>query len=108
MHSAVTSRSGLSIDTKVNLIIGVFTIITGVLSTQLAWAMWKLTRGSRRRRGHQSQFPYFNRLETILDRAASAILTRPGPTIEEAPLALVSEPRARLGYEFALRFGRNL
>jgi len=45
----------LSADTKINIIIGVLTIVTGVLSTLLAWAMWKLTREARRRHGHESE-----------------------------------------------------
>ncbi|KAH8779324.1 hypothetical protein BGZ57DRAFT_760872, partial [Hyaloscypha finlandica] len=45
----------ISADTKVNLIIGTFTIVTGVLSTLLAWAMWKLTRAGSRRRAHESK-----------------------------------------------------
>jgi hypothetical protein len=55
------TASSLSIDTKVNLIIGIFTIVTGILSTLLAWAMWRLTRDRRHRygqgHGHQSTTP---------------------------------------------------
>jgi len=55
------TASSLSIDTKVNLIIGIFTIVTGILSTLLAWAMWRLTRDrrdrSRQEHGHQSTTP---------------------------------------------------
>jgi len=55
------TASSLSTDTKVNLIIGIFTIVTGILSTLLAWAVWRLTRDRRNRyrqeHGHQSTTP---------------------------------------------------
>ncbi|KAN0101690.1 hypothetical protein V8E51_012200 [Hyaloscypha variabilis] len=73
----------LTADTKINLILGIFTIVTGILSTLLAWAMWRLTRDRRRRHGHES------------------------PIIDSTPLQLHPEPRGRLGYEVALRFGRS-
>jgi hypothetical protein len=40
---------GLSLDNRINLIIGVLTIVVGILSTILAWAMWRLTDDRRRR-----------------------------------------------------------
>ncbi|KAH8789897.1 hypothetical protein F5882DRAFT_401846 [Hyaloscypha sp. PMI_1271] len=74
----------ISADTKVNLIIGIFTIVTGVLSTLLAWAMWKLTRAGSRRRAHES------------------------PTVDSGAIELMPRPRPRSqGYEVALRFGRT-
>lgn len=54
LFAALLPRS-LSTDTKINLIIGVLTIATGILSILLAWAMWKLAREGRQRRAHQSQ-----------------------------------------------------
>jgi hypothetical protein len=52
--AALVSRN-LAADTKVNVIIGAFTVVTGVLSTLLAWSMWRLARAGRRRRGHESK-----------------------------------------------------
>jgi len=58
-HSLVdpsaTASPNLSTDTKVNLIIGIFTIVTGILSTLLAWAMWRLTRDRRHRHSYRHQ-----------------------------------------------------
>jgi hypothetical protein len=50
---------GLSTDNKVNVIIGVLTIVIGILSAILAWATLRLTGDRRRRHGHlsMSHFP---------------------------------------------------
>ena len=50
---------GLSADNKVNIIIGVLTIVIGILSAILAWATWRLTWDRRLRHrlhghGHES------------------------------------------------------
>lgn len=39
----LSTRRGLSLDSKINLIIGVLTIVIGTLSAILAWATWRLT-----------------------------------------------------------------
>ncbi|KAH8779323.1 hypothetical protein BGZ57DRAFT_889700 [Hyaloscypha finlandica] len=81
----------LTTDTKVNLIIGIFTIVTGILSTLLAWAMWRLTRDRRHRHGYRHQSPRIDSPSTELE-------------LLPAPRA----PKPRLGYEVALRFGETL
>lgn len=56
--SPIILARGLSEDNKINLIIGILTIVIGILSSILAWATWRLTGDRRRRLGHQSQ-PFF-------------------------------------------------
>jgi hypothetical protein len=51
-HPTASSPRSLSTDTKINLIIGVFTIVTGILSLLLGWAMWRISLDRRRRHGH--------------------------------------------------------
>jgi len=80
MDSRNILTRGLSTDNKINLIFGVFTIIIGVLSIALGWAMWRLMERPRRLR-HES------------------------PSLE--PIPLETGPSARTGYELTLRFGRN-
>ncbi|KAN0101689.1 hypothetical protein V8E51_012199 [Hyaloscypha variabilis] len=87
--SAALFPRGLSTDTKINLIIGIFTIVTGILSTLLAWAMWRLTRDRRHRHGREHSNP-------TSDSGAIELLPTP------------AGPRPRLGYEVALRFGGTL
>ncbi|KAH8779322.1 hypothetical protein BGZ57DRAFT_952694 [Hyaloscypha finlandica] len=79
---ALLSRN-LAADTKVNVIIGAFTVVTGVLSTLLAWSMWRLARAGRRRRGHES------------------------PPIDSGAIEPLPAARQQFGYEVALRFARN-
>ncbi|KAH8779321.1 hypothetical protein BGZ57DRAFT_889691 [Hyaloscypha finlandica] len=74
----IPSRS-LSTDTKVNLIIGIFTIVIGALSTLFAWAMWRLTEDRRRRCRHES------------------------PTVDSNALQVIPEPKGRMGYEVTLK-----
>ncbi|PMD42635.1 hypothetical protein L207DRAFT_510866 [Hyaloscypha variabilis F] len=93
MASSLASEAlfprGLSTDTKINLIIGIFTIVTGILSTLLAWAMWRLTRDRRHRHARE----HFS------------------PTSDSGVIELLPTPagaRPRLAYEVALRFGGTL
>ncbi|KAH9220581.1 hypothetical protein DL95DRAFT_383073 [Leptodontidium sp. 2 PMI_412] len=74
---------GISADNKINIIIGVLTIVIGILSSMLAWSTWRLTRDRRRRHGHMS------------------------PAINPIPLEHIPHRLPRLGYELALRFGRS-
>lgn len=47
----LNTTRGLTVDTRINLIIGVFTIAIGILGCVLAWATWRLS-GHRRLRRH--------------------------------------------------------
>ncbi|PMD16674.1 hypothetical protein NA56DRAFT_708568 [Hyaloscypha hepaticicola] len=103
------SRS-LSADTKINLILGVFTIVTGVLSTLLAWALWRLTRDRRRQLGYETLFPHSSKLSTATDinLIIGVFTVVTGPTIDADAIELAPAPRPQFGYEVALRFGRNV
>ncbi|KAH8596688.1 hypothetical protein B0O99DRAFT_685683 [Bisporella sp. PMI_857] len=76
---------GLSQDNKINIILGVFSTTTGILSALLAWATWRLTRDRRHRHGHES------------------------PSEQDIPLQAPSRTASAsaLGYELAFRFGRS-
>lgn len=55
---AYTMPRGLSVDNRINLIIGTLTIMIAVLSTLLAWATWRLTSDRRHRHTHHgSEYP---------------------------------------------------
>lgn len=45
--TTITTRD-LSTDNKINIIIGVLTIVIGILSAMLAWSTWRLTKERRR------------------------------------------------------------
>jgi hypothetical protein len=103
----------LSPDTKINLIIGILTILIGILSSMPAWATWRLTGNRRRRLGHESRSTPIplaacqgvEELPPINDRVLTCSIQ--GPPIDAAPLRANPEPELLLGYEFALRFGRS-
>jgi len=56
---------GISQDNKINIIIGVLTIMIGILSSILAWSTWKLTRDRRRRLGNMSRYTTFLKFALI-------------------------------------------
>lgn len=56
---------GISQDNKINIIIGVLTIMIGILSSILAWSTWKLTRDRRRRLGNMSRYITFLKFALI-------------------------------------------
>ncbi|KAE8451059.1 hypothetical protein EG329_004731 [Mollisiaceae sp. DMI_Dod_QoI] len=84
--SNLLAKRGLSLDTRVNLIIGILTIVIGILSAILAWATWRLTDDRQRRRSTRH---------------------RQSPEPESIPLQVPPPPPTPLGVEFAFRIGRS-
>ncbi|TVY59525.1 hypothetical protein LCER1_G000145 [Lachnellula cervina] len=93
--STLLTPRTLSTDNTINLIIGVLTIAVGILSTILAWAMWRLTSDGRRRVHLRSQS------------------SSPSPSLSpppSSPIELVPTQASianRNGYEVAFRIGRS-
>jgi len=66
MASKIISRA-LSEENKIALIIGIFSIVTSILSILLAWATWRLTRNRRRRlAAHESKSQLRNYLAFLI------------------------------------------
>ncbi|CZR55292.1 uncharacterized protein PAC_05179 [Phialocephala subalpina] len=82
---------GLSLDNRINLIIGILTIIIAVLSTLLAWATWRLSHIHLRNR-HLSHDE-----DTIIESTP----------LQELPAPHTTTSAHLLGYELAFRIGRN-
>ncbi|KAE8447477.1 hypothetical protein EG329_010750 [Mollisiaceae sp. DMI_Dod_QoI] len=78
---------GLSADNKINIIIGVLTIVIGILSAVLTWVTWRLTKDRRRH-------------SLPLSRTSSNVSLQSLPSRTLAPTPGV-------GYELTLRFGRS-
>jgi hypothetical protein len=47
LSSEVLHDRGLTPESKINIIIGVFIIVVGILSLSLSWAIWRLTYRGR-------------------------------------------------------------
>ncbi|TVY78385.1 hypothetical protein LSUE1_G006623 [Lachnellula suecica] len=87
----ITKRA-LSTDNKINIIIGILTLVIGILSVILAWAMWRLTSDRRRRLHSRSPSPPTSPIELL-----------PIPTMIPGHAPGTN----RLGYEVAFRIGRS-
>ncbi|TVY49809.1 hypothetical protein LOCC1_G000436, partial [Lachnellula occidentalis] len=84
----ITPRT-LSTSNIINIIIGVLSIAIGILSSILAWAMWRLTSDGRRRMHLQSPSP---------------------SPLPSSPIELMPTQASmvnRNGYEVAFRIGRS-
>ena len=47
--AGVVHKASLSTDNKINIIIGVLTVVIGILSAIIAWATWRLSQAHCRR-----------------------------------------------------------
>ncbi|KAF8865315.1 hypothetical protein BDZ45DRAFT_796630 [Acephala macrosclerotiorum] len=95
-HSADLPTSipprGLSLDNRINLIIGIMTIIIGVLGTLLAWATWRLTH-------------IHHRLRHRISHDEDAVIE--SKPLQELPAPPKTTSAHLLGYELAFRIGRS-
>ncbi|TVY19214.1 hypothetical protein LARI1_G001761 [Lachnellula arida] len=105
--STILTPRTLSTDNTINLIIGVLTIAVGILSTILAWAMWRLTSDGRRRLHLRSPNPHTN--ADFKQGQSSSPSPSPSP-VPSSPIELVPTQASlanRNGYEVAFRIGRS-